>query len=162
MLDVNTCAENSVIGDRAFGDAPQTCARYGAAWIAGLQSSGILACGKHFPGHGDTSKDSHIDLPVVHQSREHIEQVELAPFRAAVEAQVASMMTAHVVYPALDPARPATLSPAVCTELRRAIGFTGMLVRRPRDAGHRRPDARGRGRRARRVGGLRLAPRLLE
>jgi beta-N-acetylhexosaminidase len=128
VLDVNTCAENPVIGDRAFGDDPQTCARYGAAWITGLQSSGILACGKHFPGHGDTSKDSHVDLPVVHQSRERIEQVELAPFRAAVEAQVASMMTAHVVYPALDPARPATLSAAVCTDLRQAIGFTGMLV----------------------------------
>lgn len=128
VLDVNTCAENPVIGDRAFGDDPQTCARYGAAWIAGLQSSGILACGKHFPGHGDTSKDSHVDLPVVHQSRERIEQVELVPFRAAVEARVASMMTAHVVYPALDPARPATLSRAVCTDLRRAIGFTGMLV----------------------------------
>ena len=103
VLDVNTCAENPVIGDRAFGADPQTCARYGAAWIAGLQSSGLLACGKHFPGHGDTSKDSHVDLPVVHQSAERIAEVELVPFRAAVEANVASMMTAHVVYPALDP-----------------------------------------------------------
>ncbi|MGH7435641.1 MAG: beta-N-acetylhexosaminidase, partial [Polyangiaceae bacterium] len=128
VLDVNTCAENPVIGDRAFGDDPRTCARYGAAWIAGLQSSGLLACGKHFPGHGDTSMDSHVDLPVVHQSAERIAAVELVPFRAAVESNVASMMTAHVVYPALDPARPATLSPAVCTDLRRAIGFTGMLV----------------------------------
>ncbi len=128
VLDVNTCVENPVIGDRAFGDGPEPCALLGAAWIEGLQSAGILACGKHFPGHGDTTKDSHVDLPVVHQSAERIRRVELAPFRAAVAADVASMMTAHVVYPALDPARPATLSPAICTGLRREIGFEGMLV----------------------------------
>jgi beta-N-acetylhexosaminidase len=128
VLDVNTCAENPVIGDRAFGDDPETCARFGAAWIRGLQGSGVLACGKHFPGHGDTSKDSHVDLPVVHRSAEHIERVELAPFRAAVDAGVASMMTAHVVYPAFDGDRPGTLSAAVCTDLRRTIGFSGMLV----------------------------------
>jgi beta-N-acetylhexosaminidase len=128
VLDVNTCAENPVIGDRAFGDDAETCARFGAAWIRGLQAAGVLACGKHFPGHGDTSKDSHVDLPVVHQPLERIERVELAPFRAAVEAEVATLMTAHVVYPALDATRPATLSPAVCTDLRRAIGFSGVLV----------------------------------
>jgi beta-N-acetylhexosaminidase len=128
VLDVNTCAENPVIGDRAFGDDPETCARFGGAWIRGLQGAGVLACGKHFPGHGDTSKDSHVDLPVVHQPAARIESVELVPFRAAVAAGVASMMTAHVVYPALDPTRPATLSAAVCTDLRRSIGFDGILV----------------------------------
>jgi len=128
VLDVNTCAHNPVIGDRAFGDDVATCERFGVAWIRGLQGAGILACGKHFPGHGDTSKDSHLDLPVVDQPRERLETVELAPFRAAAEAGVASMMTAHVVYPALDRERPATLSPAVCTDLRARIGFAGMLV----------------------------------
>ena len=128
VLDVNTCAANPVIGDRAFGDDPDTCARYGAAWIRGLQAAGLLACAKHFPGHGDTSKDSHVDLPVVDQSASRIERVELAPFRAAVSAGVASMMTAHVVYPALDAERPATLSEAVCTRLRASIDFDGMLV----------------------------------
>jgi beta-N-acetylhexosaminidase len=128
VLDVNTCAENPVIGDRAFGDDADTCARYGAAWIRGLQSAGLLACAKHFPGHGDTSKDSHVDLPVVDQPSSRLERVELVPFRAAVAAGVASMMTAHVVYPALDPGRPATLSEAVCSQLRASIGFGGMLV----------------------------------
>jgi beta-N-acetylhexosaminidase len=128
VLDVNTCRENPVIGDRAFGDDADTCARFGVAWIGGLQGAGLLACGKHFPGHGDTSKDSHVDLPVVHQPLERLERVELAPFRAAAAAGVASLMTAHVVYPALDGERPATLSPAICTALRERIGFEGMLV----------------------------------
>jgi beta-N-acetylhexosaminidase len=128
VLDVNTCADNPVIGDRAFGDDPDTCARFGAAWVRGLQASGLLACGKHFPGHGDTSKDSHVDLPVVNQPLERLERVELAPFRAAVEAGVATLMTAHVVYPALDRERPGTMSPAVCTALRERIGFRGALV----------------------------------
>jgi beta-N-acetylhexosaminidase len=128
VLDVNTCAENPVIGDRAFGDDADTCARYGAAWIRGLQSAGLLACAKHFPGHGDTSKDSHVDLPVVDQPSSRLERVELVPFRAAVAVGVASMMTAHVVYPALDPDRPATLSEAVCSRLRASIGFGGMLI----------------------------------
>jgi beta-N-acetylhexosaminidase len=128
VLDVNTCADNPVIGDRAFGDDAETCARFGAAWVRGLQGAGLLACGKHFPGHGDTSKDSHVDLPVVHQSAERMDRLELVPFRAAIAAGVAAMMTAHVVYPALDPERPATLSRAVCTDLRRASAFSGMLV----------------------------------
>jgi beta-N-acetylhexosaminidase len=128
VLDVNTCSHNPVIGDRAFGDDADTCARFGVAWVRGLQAAGVLACGKHFPGHGDTSKDSHLDLPFVDQPREHIDRVELAPFRAAAAAGVASMMTAHVVYRALDGDRPATLSPAICTQLREQVGFRGMLV----------------------------------
>jgi beta-N-acetylhexosaminidase len=128
VLDVNTCAHNPVIGDRAFGSDAASCTRFGLAWIRGLQSAGVLACGKHFPGHGDTSKDSHFDLPVVDQPRERLESVELVPFRAAAEAGVASLMTAHVVYRAIDPLRPATLSPEVCTVLRAHIGFRAMLV----------------------------------
>ena len=128
VLDVNTCPDNPVIGDRAFGDDAETCARFGAAWVRGLQASGLLACGKHFPGHGDTSKDSHVDLPVVNQPLERLERVELVPFRAAIEAGVATLMTAHVVYPALDPDRPGTMSAAVCTALRERLGFRGVLV----------------------------------
>ena len=128
VLDVNTCASNPVIGDRAFGTDARTCAEFGVAWIRGLQSAGVLACGKHFPGHGDTTKDSHFELPVVDQTRQRLEEVELVPFRAAAAEGVAAIMTAHVVYPALDPDRPATLSRAACTELRDAIGFRGVLV----------------------------------
>jgi beta-N-acetylhexosaminidase len=128
VVDVNTCATNPVIGDRAFGNDPATCARFGAAWIRGLQRAGLLACAKHFPGHGDTTRDSHVDLPSVDQPRERLEAVELVPFRAAVEAGVAAMMTAHVVYPALDPGVPATLSRSACTDLRDSIGFRGVLV----------------------------------
>jgi beta-N-acetylhexosaminidase len=128
VLDVNTCAENPVIGDRAFGDSAVVCARYGVAWIRGLQSAGVLACGKHFPGHGDTATDSHVDLPRVEQPADRIESVELVPFRAAAAAGVAALMTAHVVYPAIDPDRPATLSKAICTGLRASVGFEGMLV----------------------------------
>jgi beta-N-acetylhexosaminidase len=128
VLDVNTCPHNPIIGDRAFGDDPDVCATFGAAWIRGLQSAGVLSTGKHFPGHGDTSKDSHLELPVVDQPRERLERVELVPFRAAVQAGVAALMTAHVVYPALDPDRPATLSHVICTELRERIGFRGILV----------------------------------
>lgn len=127
VLDVNTCAANPVIGDRAFGADPETCATFGTAWIRGLQSAGLLACGKHFPGHGDTTKDSHLDLPVVDLPASRIEHVELAPFRAAVAADVAMLMTAHVVYTAYDP-RPATLVPSIATGLRGAIGFGGVLV----------------------------------
>jgi beta-N-acetylhexosaminidase len=127
VVDVNTRLDNPVIGDRAFGSDARTCARFGAAWIRGLQAAGILATAKHFPGHGDTIEDSHLDLPVVNQPRDRIEAVELAPFRAAAREKVAAMMTAHVVYPAFD-ARPATLSTVICTELRGQIGFDGMLV----------------------------------
>lgn len=128
VLDVNTCPSNPAIGDRAFGDDPDVCARFGVAWIRGLQGAGVLACGKHFPGHGDTTKDSHVDLPVVDRARDQLDRVELVPFHAAVAAGVASIMTAHVVYPAIEPGLPATLSRAACTGLREHIAFRGMLV----------------------------------
>jgi beta-N-acetylhexosaminidase len=127
VLDVDTCPDNPVIGDRAFSSDAETCGRFGAAWTRGLQSAGLLACGKHFPGHGDTTKDSHVDLPVVDLPRERLERVELAPFRAAAAAGLSMIMTAHVVYTALD-ARPATLSPAASTVLRGALPFEGVLV----------------------------------
>ncbi len=127
VLDVDTCPTNPVIGDRAFSSDPDVCARLGAAWIRGLQGEGLLACGKHFPGHGDTTKDSHVDLPVVDLPADRLERVELHPFRAAAQAGVAFLMSAHVVYSALGP-RPGTLEGAVSSGLRQAIGFEGVLV----------------------------------
>jgi beta-N-acetylhexosaminidase len=127
VLDVNTRDDNPVIGDRSFGSDPETCARFGAAWVRGLQSAGLLACGKHFPGHGDTSQDSHCDSPVLDSSRERLDRIELVPFRAAVAAGAACLMTAHVLYRAIDPTYPATLSHAACTTLREQLGFDGVL-----------------------------------
>ncbi len=128
VLDVNTCAHNPVIGDRAFSSDPEVCARFGVAWIRGLERAGVLATAKHFPGHGDTSTDSHLDLPIVQQPLERLERVEMAPFRAAIAYGVRTMMTGHVVYTSLDPALPATFSPAVCTGLRERLGFEGVLL----------------------------------
>jgi beta-N-acetylhexosaminidase len=128
VLDVDSNPDNPVIGDRSFGRDPRTVMRAGVAFLQGLQDRGVLACGKHFPGHGDTSVDSHLDLPVVTHGRARLEQIELPPFRAASGAGVASLMTAHVVCEALDPGVPATLSRAICASLLRAeIGFDGVL-----------------------------------
>ncbi len=128
ILDVDSNPANPVIGDRAFGRDPRTVMRNAVAFLQGLQDRNVLACGKHFPGHGDTSVDSHFDLPVIHHDRARLEQIELPPFRAASGAGIASFMTAHVVVEALDPGVPATLSRAVCGSLLRAeIGFEGVL-----------------------------------
>jgi beta-N-acetylhexosaminidase len=128
VLDVDSNPDNPVIGDRSFGRDPRTVMRAGVAFLQGLQDKSVLACGKHFPGHGDTSVDSHLDLPVITHPRSRLEQIELPPFRAASGAGIASMMTAHVVCEALDPGVPATLSRAVCASLLRAeIGFEGVL-----------------------------------
>ncbi len=127
-LDVNNNPANPVIGIRSFGEDPQRVAGLGSAAVRAMQASGVLATVKHFPGHGDTSLDSHLDLPVVPHSRAHLDAVELPPFAAAIRAGVGAVMTAHVVYPALDPERPATLSPVVLGMLRTQLGFTGLIV----------------------------------
>ena len=128
VLDVDSNPENPVIGDRSFGRDPDLVARAGVAFAEGLADAGVLACGKHFPGHGDTSVDSHFDLPVISHDRARLDRVELPPFRAAAAAGLATMMTAHVVCEALDPGVPATLSRAICTDLLRGeIGFSGVL-----------------------------------
>jgi beta-N-acetylhexosaminidase len=128
VLDVDSNPDNPVIGDRSFGRDPRTVMRGGVAFLQGLQDKSVLACGKHFPGHGDTSVDSHFDLPVITHGRARLEQIELPPFRAASGAGIASMMTAHIVCEALDPGVPATLSRAICGSLLRAeIGFEGVL-----------------------------------
>ena len=129
VLDVDTRPENPVIGDRSFGRNPQLVARLGAAFGNGLQASGVMACGKHFPGHGDTTTDSHLELPRVDHPRPHLDDVELAAFRDARAATFAALMTAHVVYGALDPERPATLSRLIATDiLRGELGYDGLLV----------------------------------
>jgi beta-N-acetylhexosaminidase len=128
VLDVDSNPDNPIIGDRSFGADPRTVMRNAVAFVQGLQDKNVLACGKHFPGHGDTSVDSHVGLPVVTHDRARLERIELPPFRAASGAGIASLMTAHVVCEALDPGVPATLSRAICASLLRAeIGFDGVL-----------------------------------
>lgn len=129
-LDVNSNPANPIIGARSFSSDPETVSRHGVAAILGLQAGGVAACGKHFPGHGDTDKDSHIDLPTVSRGGPELEELELAPFRAAVEAGIDALMTAHVTFPSLDstPGLPATLSQPILTGLlREEMGFDGVI-----------------------------------
>lgn len=129
VLDVWTHADNRVIGDRALANQAADVARLGAALIRVLQAEGVAACGKHFPGHGDTVVDSHDELPVVEHERPRLEATELVPFRAAIAEGVAMIMTAHLLVPALDANRPASLSKLVMTDLlKRHLGFRGVVV----------------------------------
>jgi beta-N-acetylhexosaminidase len=129
VLDVHTNQKNPVIGDRALSDDPEEVARLGGAIIRALQAEGIAACGKHFPGHGDTSVDSHLELPLVEHAIERLRAVEFVPFRAAIGAHVASIMTAHVFLPALDEDHPATLSKRIVTGvLREELKFEGLIL----------------------------------
>lgn len=129
VLDVDTNPANPVIGDRSIGRAPQLVARLGVALMHGIQSEGVAACGKHFPGHGDTWQDSHYDLPRLPHGIERLEQVELAPFKAAIRAGIATIMTAHVVFEGIDPKYPATLSQPILQEiLREKLGFHGAII----------------------------------
>ncbi|WP_039793576.1 beta-N-acetylhexosaminidase [Paenibacillus elgii] len=129
-LDINNNPTNPVIGVRSFGEAPEAVAAYGAASIRGFQDAGVSATAKHFPGHGDTATDSHLDLPTIPHSRERIEAVELVPFRRAVAEGVDAVMSSHIVFPAFEPERlPATLSRRVLTGLlREELGFDGTIV----------------------------------
>lgn len=129
VLDVNTNPANPVIGTRAFSDDPQTVAECGVAAIEGLRRAGILSMAKHFPGHGDTALDSHLDLPALNHDWERMREIELLPFRAAIEAGVDTICSAHIIYPNLDDsALPATLSPKLMTDLlRNELGFKGVL-----------------------------------
>jgi beta-N-acetylhexosaminidase len=129
VLDVNSNPDNPVIGDRAFGTTPGVVCELGMATAAGLQGNKVVACGKHFPGHGDTNTDSHKELPVVEASRERLEAIEFPPFRHAIAQGIASMMTAHVLYRALDPELPATLSPAIINSfLRQELKYDGVVL----------------------------------
>jgi beta-N-acetylhexosaminidase len=129
VLDVHTNPANPVIGERAFGRDAASVARRGLAFARGLDAAGVIACGKHFPGHGDTDTDSHLELPRIEHAWDRLEQVELAPFRAAAAADLPMIMTAHVVFAALDRDHPATLSEAVVTGLLRGkLGYRGIVV----------------------------------
>jgi len=129
VLDVNVNPKNPIIGLRSFGADPKAVARYGLAFARGLEEAGVLWTAKHFPGHGDTQTDSHTGLPIVDKPRAEIERVELAPFRAAVDADVPVIMTAHILYPALDPDYPATLSRKILTGLLRdEMGYQNLII----------------------------------
>jgi beta-N-acetylhexosaminidase len=128
VLDVLTNPKNPAIGDRALGDRADAVARLGSAIVRALQSSGLAACGKHFPGHGDTGVDSHLDLPIVEHPPDRLQAVDFVPFRAAMEAGVAAIMTGHLLVPSLDDQNPATLSRRIVTDvLREDLGFDGLV-----------------------------------
>ena len=129
VLDILTNPSNPVIGDRALAARAEDVARLGRAIVETLQAEGVAACGKHFPGHGDTSTDSHFELPLVEHPPDRLEAVELVPFRAAIAARVSSIMTAHILVPALDAERPATLSPTIVDGLlKKKLGFDGLVL----------------------------------
>ena len=129
-MDVNNNPRNPVINTRSYGEDPQLVGRLAAAYIRGLQSAGVSATLKHFPGHGDTDVDSHLGLPIIRHPRERLDQMELPPFRAGIAAGADAVMTAHIEMPALDPApkTPTTLSgPIVQGLLRKDLGFGGLI-----------------------------------
>src|SRR5258708_16324591 len=130
VADVNSNPGNPIINTRSFGENPEKVSEFVTEFIRGVQENGGLATAKHFPGHGDTTADSHIDLPVVAADRARLEKLELVPFRAAIAAGGGSIMTGHLNVPALepDPKTPATLSSRVLTDfLRKQLGFQGLV-----------------------------------
>ncbi|MGC4175635.1 glycoside hydrolase family 3 protein [Demequina sp.] len=127
--DVNSNPLNPVIGVRSFGTDPHAVAEHVAAWTRGIEATGVASCAKHFPGHGDTSADSHHALPVIDADEETVRERELVPFRAAIAAGARTIMTSHIVVPALDPHNPATFSRRILTDLLRSeLGFDGVIV----------------------------------
>jgi beta-N-acetylhexosaminidase len=131
VVDVNINPDNPIINTRAIGEDPALVGRLAAAFIRGCQENGMIATAKHFPGHGDTDQDSHSLLPTIRADRTRLEQVELAPYAKAFEAGVQAVMVGHLSVPALDPTPnlPATLSPAILTDLlRQKLGFRGLIV----------------------------------
>ena len=129
VLDVHTNPQNAVIGDRAISENADEVGRLGAVIVRAMQDEGLAACGKHFPGHGDTIADSHLELPLVEHAPERLREVEFVPFKAAIDAGVAAIMTAHVLVPSLDEQQPATLSRRIVTGLLRGeLGFEGLIV----------------------------------
>ena len=128
VADVNSNPDNPVIGTRSFGADTDHVARHLVAWVEGVQSQGVAACVKHFPGHGDTATDSHLALPVLDADLDVLAKRELVPFAAAVDAGAAAVMTSHIVVTSMDNRLPATLSPVVLAHLRSELGFEGVLV----------------------------------
>jgi beta-N-acetylhexosaminidase len=138
VADVNSNPENPIINTRSFGEDPARVSEFVAAFVRGVEENGALATAKHFPGHGDTSTDSHLDLPLVSSDLAHLDRVELAPFRAAIAAGTSTIMTGHLAVPALEPDTnvPATMSPKIMTDLLRGrMGFNGLVVTDALDMG---------------------------
>lgn len=129
VLDVLTGVHNTVIGDRAFGTDPSKVAAFGVATAMGLHDAGLLPCGKHFPGHGATNVDSHLDLPHDQRERDVLMKTDIPPFKAVIDQGIELLMTAHVEYTSLDATRPASLSSSIMNNLlRRELGYTGLIV----------------------------------
>jgi beta-N-acetylhexosaminidase len=128
ILDVHTNPDNPVIGDRAFATSPQQVIRLALPFAKGLQDMGVAACGKHFPGHGDTDTDSHLALPVLSHDEHRLASVELAPFRAAAQTDMAAMMTAHVIIKAYNKEHPSTLDGRALGILRRQYRYRGVII----------------------------------
>lgn len=130
VVDVNNNPQNPIINIRSFGESPQSVGKFGVAYLKGAQDNGILATAKHFPGHGDTSVDSHLELPVLNFDRARLHAIELPPFEAAIKAGVGAVMTAHIALPQFEktPGVPASLSAAITTGLlRKDLGFKGLI-----------------------------------
>jgi beta-N-acetylhexosaminidase len=128
VLDVNSNPTNPIIGTRAFGSNPGFVSNMASAWTRGLRHGGIIPCGKHFPGHGGSDKDSHLSLPVVDKSLTELQAVDLPPFIEACRSGIEALMTAHVKFPALDPSHAATLSEPIMTGLlRHQLGYDGVV-----------------------------------
>jgi beta-N-acetylhexosaminidase len=128
-VDINSNPLNPVIGIRAFGDDPVLVGDLGAALLTGMQAEGVIATAKHFPGHGDTASDTHFSVPIVERSRASLDEIELQPFRSAIRAGVGAVLSAHVIYQALDPLNPATISRAIMSDLLRGeLGFAGLTI----------------------------------
>jgi beta-N-acetylhexosaminidase len=149
VVDVDTNPDNPVIGDRSFSRDPERVSLHASAFIEAMQSFGVAACAKHFPGHGDTHIDSHLELPRLPHDLDRLRAVELPPFRAAIDAKVAAIMSAHVVFEAIDRKRPATLSPDVMALLREELGYEGLVFSDDLEmkavADHHRPETLVRG-----------------
>lgn len=129
VLDVNSNQENPVIGDRSFSNDPYQVGVSALSFLQGLQETGVMGCGKHFPGHGETEEDSHHTLPVVKKTPEQLRGCELVPFQEAVHRNIPLLMTAHVLYPVLDEVWPATLSEKILNGLlRREMGYEGLII----------------------------------
>ncbi|WP_339302714.1 beta-N-acetylhexosaminidase [Paenibacillus sp. FSL R5-0519] len=129
VLDVNSNPKNPVIGDRSFGSSADLVSRMGIAEMKGLRNEGIIPVVKHFPGHGDTSVDSHLDLPVVNKTEKQLAELEWIPFQAAVKEQVEAVMVAHILFPKLDPDHPASLSDVIIGEhLRGKFKYNGVVI----------------------------------
>ncbi|MBN1959601.1 MAG: beta-N-acetylhexosaminidase [Deltaproteobacteria bacterium] len=128
VLDVDSNPQNPIIGDRSFSNNPQLVGKLASAFIAGLQNGGIGGCGKHFPGHGDTDKDSHLELPFVDHNLTRLRELEWPPFHEAIKVGVGAIMTAHLIVVSLDEKHPATISTQVLKYLRNELNFNGVIL----------------------------------